>query len=331
MNEHIKISVIVPVYNLQNELERCIKSILIQTHQNLEILVIDDGSTDCSRKIIGKMADSDKRIVPVFKENGGVTSARLAGIEKATGEWIGFVDGDDIIEKDMYELLLENAARYGADISHCGYKMVFPDGRISYFHNSGALITQDRITGLKHLLDGSLIEPGLCNKLYRRTLFPSLLHNSRMDKNLKINEDLLMNYILFASSELSVFQDICKYHYIVREISATRVPINSSKIFDPIQVKRIILELSDQSLLPFAQKAYLSTCINVYHCLMLEKNNTYNHEKEKIRKMILERRKWGVFLGNKQRLSALLICRLPKVYPFIYGIYAKVLLNNPYY
>ena len=133
MKENIRISVIVPVYNLQDDLERCVVSIMAQTYSNLEIILIDDGSTDRSRDVIQKLAEMDGRIVPVYKENGGVTSARLAGLRKATGEYIGFVDGDDEIEPDMYEFLLKNALDYNADISHCGYQMVFDDGRVKLF------------------------------------------------------------------------------------------------------------------------------------------------------------------------------------------------------
>ena len=330
MNENIKISIVVPVYNLEDYIERCINSILSQTHQNLEILIIDDGSTDNSRTVIDRMAESDKRIVPIFKENGGVTSARLAGIEKATGDWIGFVDGDDEIESDMYEVLLNNAVKYDADISHCGYQMLFSDGRINYFHNSGCLVQQDRTTGLKALLDGSLVEPGLWNKLFHKTLFHSLLHNEVMNIDIKINEDLLMNYFLFSESRLSVFEDICKYHYIVRGNSASRLKLNEHKIYDPIRVKEIILKMADRELLQSAQKAYLSTCINVYNSLALENGGDYLPEKKKVRNIILECKKWIPFLSRKQQLLAKLICYVPVIYPTVYGIYARTLLNDKY-
>ena len=138
MNQTL-ISVIVPVYNLEGELPRCLNSICAQTHQELEIIVVDDGSRDGSRAVIEDYARRDVRIKPIFKENGGVTSARLRGISKATGAWIGFIDGDDEIEPEMYERLLKNAEKYGADISHCGYQMVFSDGRVNHFHNSGII------------------------------------------------------------------------------------------------------------------------------------------------------------------------------------------------
>lgn len=140
-----KISVVVPVFNIEKYVERCAYSILNQTYANLEIIMVDDGSTDGSGKIIDQIAASDSRIKVIHKENGGVTSARMAGIKSATGEWIGFVDGDDEVEPDMFRHLLQNAIIYQADISHCGYQMVFPDGRIDYYYNTGVLERQDNM------------------------------------------------------------------------------------------------------------------------------------------------------------------------------------------
>ena len=145
------ISIIVPVFNLENELPRCLDSILAQSYQSIEVIVVDDGSSDNSADVMRQYAEKDSRIKPVFQENGGVTSARLHGVREASGQWIGFVDGDDKIESDMYERLLRNAAEYHADISHCGYQMCFDDGRIHYFHNTGLLVQQDKITALKEL------------------------------------------------------------------------------------------------------------------------------------------------------------------------------------
>ena len=97
------ISVIVPVYNLESYIERCVHSILAQTHRDLEIILVDDGSTDSSPRILDALAQKDERIHVIHKQNGGVTSARLAGAASATGEWIGFVDGDDDCAPDRFE------------------------------------------------------------------------------------------------------------------------------------------------------------------------------------------------------------------------------------
>ena len=108
MKEGFLLSVIVPVYNIKREyLERCIASICNQTYKNLEILLVDDGSTDGSGAVCDEFAKKDERIRVFHKENGGSSSARNLGIENATGEYLGFIDSDDFIEPDMYELLAE--------------------------------------------------------------------------------------------------------------------------------------------------------------------------------------------------------------------------------
>lgn len=270
------VSVIVPAYNLENYIERTIRSILDQTYQEIEIIVVDDGSKDQTATIVKNLIETEYEKIKLIQiPNGGVTNARLSGVKQAKGEWIGFVDGDDVIEPDMYEFLLSNAIKYNADISHCGYQMIFEDGRVNYFHNTGCLVQQDRTTGIKDLLDGSLVEPGLCNKLFHKTLFKNLLQQDLMPKDIKINEDLLMNYYLFRESKLSVFEDKCLYHYVVRKTSASRQKLNANKIYDPIRVKKIILEKADDELKADAQKVYLRTCINTYNLLIQENEAEY--------------------------------------------------------
>lgn len=323
------ISVIVPAFNVESEIANTLNSILKQTYSEIEIIVIDDGSTDKTGRIIDTYASQYKQIIAVHTQNQGVTAARLIGIKRAAGEWIGFIDADDEIESDMYELLLKNAELYNADISHCGYQMVFPDGRISYFHNTGCLMQQDKIAGLKDLLDGSLIEPSLCNKLFRKTLFCGLLYN-QIDKSIKINEDLLMNYILFSEANTAIFQDVCKYHYLVRNTSASRKSLNQYKIFDPIRVKQIILDMNINNMTEATMKAYIKTCINVYNSLVLDKTGQFIKEEKEIRKLIQEHKKWVSFLNGKQHFLASFILFCPIVYKPIYRLYAKYLLKNLY-
>lgn len=325
-----KISIIIPVYNLEKYIKRAVESVLKQTYSNIEVIIVDDGSSDKSWTIIQEIADGDNRVVPIHQENGGVTSARLNGVRHSMGEWIGFVDGDDEVEPDMYEILLNNAKKYNADISHCGYQMIFDDGRVNYFHNTGCFVEQDRTKALKDLLDGSLVEPGLWNKLFHKNLFHSLLHSTVMDENIKINEDLLMNYILFLNAKISIFEDRCLYHYIVRSTSASRVKLNEHRIFDPIRVKKIILTLAKEDMLLSAQKAYVRTCINVYNSIVLEKKNKYKSERDEIRKLICEEKGCFYLLSRKQQILGYLIYKVPRVYPFLYKIYSKFLLKDKY-
>lgn len=236
-----KISIIIPAYNIDRYLGHTLDSVLLQTYENIEIIVVNDGSTDGTASLIEQYVSKDSRVRAIYKENGGVTSARLRGVAEATGEWIGFVDGDDYVEPQMFEYLLKNALKYQTDISHCGYQMIFPNGRIDYYYNTGLLAKQDKITALRELLSGSRIEPGLCNKLFHKTLFHSLLHEDAMDCSIRNAEDLLMNYYLFKVSNSSVFEDICPYHYILRKNSAATSQLNEHKLLDPLRVTKIIL------------------------------------------------------------------------------------------
>lgn len=320
-----RISVIVPVFNVAADLPRCLDSILAQTYPRIEIIAVDDGSPDASGEILDRYAQKHPNIRVIHKENGGVTSARLRGVAEAAGDWIGFVDGDDEIEPDMYARLLKRGLEYGADISHCGYQMVFDDGRIHYFHNTGTAEQHDRNTALRELLSGERIEPGLCNKLFRRSLFCGL----EMDESIRINEDLLMNYHLFARARTSVFDDWCPYHYIVRSTSATRTKLNEHKIYDPIRVKEIIRRTVPADIQADARRAYLNTCINAYHTLMTA-GPGYRDDLRKVRYLLKREREGFSLLGKKRAVMARFITQAPVLYRPVYAIYCRFFQKNVY-
>ena len=322
-----KISVIIPVFNLEDCIKRTLDSVCAQTYSNLEIIVIDDGSTDKSYQVICDYAKNDPRIISIHQENAGVTSARLNGLEHATGEWIGFVDGDDEIDTDMYEILIHNALKYNAQISHCGYRMIFEDGRVNYFHNTNCIVEQDNLKGLSDLLDGSLVEPGLCNKLYHKALIQSFISDNAMDKGIKNNEDLLMNYFLFSKSEKSVFVDQCKYRYIVRRGSASR-RISTHTIYDPIKVKKIICDISPNEIKAQAQRSYLTTCINVFGCLMV--CDADKKDVKTVLGIIIEQKDCMHLLKRKQKILMWLIIFSPSIYKILFKAYSKYFQTKKY-
>lgn len=319
-----RISVIVPVYNVAADLPRCLDSILGQTYADIEIIAVDDGSPDNSGMILDQYAARHPNIRVIHKVNGGVTSARLRGVQEAAGEWIGFVDGDDEIEPDMYERLLNNAQKYHAQISHCGYRMVFADGRVNYFHNTGVLESHDKTRALRELLSGERIEPGLWNKLFHLSLFQGL----EMDESIKINEDLLMNFYLFSAADTSVYDDWCPYHYIVRKGSASRASLNTHKIYDPIKVKKIILENCNSENMVDARKAFLATCVYTY-CGLLLAQGTKEYLKN-VRKEILSHKAWMQLLSKRTKLLAELIVFTPALLRMIYPIYVKYFQKTYY-
>ena len=320
-----RISVIVPVYNVAADLPRCLDSILVQTYPDIEIIAINDGSPDNSGEILDQYAAKHTNLRAIHKENGGVTSARLCGVREATGDWIGFVDGDDEIEPDMYEHLLNNAVEYDAQISHCGYQMCFADGRVNFFHNTGVLEQHTRTAAIQELLSGERIEPGLCNKLFRSALFQGW----EMDTTIRINEDLLMNYYLFSAAETSVFEDWCPYHYIVRNGSASRAKMNHNKIYDPIRVKDMIRKIAGAETRNDAQRAYINTCVNTYHAL-LSVGSAHRNDLQKVRAILKKEKAYFSLLGKKRGLMAQLITAVPFLYKPVYRFYSRFFQKSVY-
>lgn len=317
-----KISVIVPAYNNAPWLPKTLDSILAQTYENLEIIVVDDGSSDDTPAVLRHYAEKDVRIHPIRKANGGVTSARLLGVAESTGDWIGFVDGDDYIEPQMYARLMENAVAYGADVSHCGQRMVYPDGKVDYYYNSGVLRPQDRNLAIRDLLEETLVEPGLCNKLFRRELFVGL--EEKMDCTIKNNEDFLMNYYLFSGAEKAIFEDVCPYHYLIRQGSASRRRLNEHLIYDPIRVKKIILETCDAHLREDALRALTGTCLYIYAKLALEPDAAFDVHREKVRGELLQQQSHRHLLSRRNTLLLDLACRAPWLFRVVYRVYAFI-------
>lgn len=315
-----KISVVVPAYNTGRWLPRCLDSLLNQTYENLEVIVVNDGSTDDTREILEDYARGKERVKVVHKENGGVTSARLRGVAEADGDWIGFMDGDDEIEPDMYFRLLENAQ--GADISHCGHQVLFPDGRVEYVHNSGIRKQQDHLTGLRELLDGGMVESSLCTKLFRRELFEGL--QQWMDPAIRNNEDLLMNYYLFAQAEKAVYEDFCPYHYILRAGSASYNQFHEHSLFDPIAVRQKILEACEPDMKEDARIALMRGCLFAYGQLALNLAKQYDGFRSRVRGLLLEQREFFPLLSKRNRMLANMICTAPWSFHLAFGLYVKL-------
>lgn len=122
MNESHKVSVVIPIYNVQDYLNDCIKSIVNQTYQNLEIILVDDGSPDSCPMICDEWKNKDSRIIVIHKKNGGLSDARNAGLNKASGEYVFYVDSDDYLEDDTIEWMVSCAIRYNAEIVACTCK-----------------------------------------------------------------------------------------------------------------------------------------------------------------------------------------------------------------
>ena len=320
MNE--KISIIIPAYNIQDHLGATLDSVLAQTYRNLEIIVVNDGSTDGTAAVMDAYALKDSRIRAIHKENGGVTSARLRGVAEATGTYIGFLDGDDFIEPKMYGRLLENLKRHEADISHCGYQMVFPS-HVDYYYNTGKLTLEQGGQGCADLLNGVFIEPALINKLYRRELFAGL--DAWMDKSIRINEDLLMNFYLFRQAKTAVFEDICPYHYVLRKGSAATSRLNEHKLKDPLKVLHLLL--SETASVPLwnaiVERRLIYQLVNTATLAATDQRDLILPIRRSARKE-LRHRLWSVLTGNRCNIKLKIMALWAAVWPWSYCTVHKV-------
>lgn len=205
-----KLSIIVPIYNVEKYLERCLNSILTQTFKDFELILVDDGSPDNCGKICDYYLHLDSRIKVIHKKNGGLSSARNAGLEIAKGEYIGFVDSDDWIDETMYDTLYNIAKENYADIVQCKFRKIYEN-----IHENGVKSNKITIVNKFEALN-DLIKYGemhvqsvvTWNKIYRRTLF-----NDIRFPNGKTHEDEFTTYKLFYKSNKIVLTDNELYYY----------------------------------------------------------------------------------------------------------------------
>ena len=210
-----KISIIVPVYNVEAYLERCVESILKQTYSNLEILLVNDGSTDKSGELCDQLALRDQRIRVIHKENGGLSDARNRGIDEASSDLIGFIDSDDYIDKDMYETLYRHLRESNSDLSMCGHYDVFhqiPEKQVSEI-KTWELSSEEAI---KMVMEAKILSVTAVNKLYKKELFNHL----RFEVG-KIAEDAFIMIRLLDQCQKVVATNEKKYYYVHRENSIT--------------------------------------------------------------------------------------------------------------
>lgn len=205
------ISVIVPIYGVENYLRQCVESLLNQTHQNLEIILVDDGSPDACPAICDEFSQKDTRIRVIHKKNGGLSDARNAGLDVATGEYIGFVDSDDWIMPDMFEYLLHGILGYRAEISCCGHVNI-QDEWMDYKSEEKDIVYSTE-AALNELFFDRL-KSFAWNKLYKATLWENIRYP--VGRNF---EDILTTYKLFErSSRIAVLKEP-KYYYRIRQNS----------------------------------------------------------------------------------------------------------------
>lgn len=212
------ISIIIPVYNVEKYLRQCVDSVLAQTYKNLEIILIDDGSVDSSGKICDEYAVQDRRVKVIHQNNQGVYVSRNVGLQVATGEYIGFVDSDDYIKPDMYQILLEETLKNQVDITMCGQFLLKPNGvEAVKFPQKTAYIYPDNATWLKDLMTYPFATQVLWNKLFKKQAIGNIIFNPQ----LRNSGDCQFLLDLLCKPLRVAFVPQPLYYYVVRDNSIT--------------------------------------------------------------------------------------------------------------
>ena len=236
------ISIIVPAYNVEAYLVRCVESILNQTHGNLEIILINDGSKDSSGMICDAFAEKDSRIHVIHQENKGVSAARNAGLDIASGDWIGFVDSDDWIEPDMFEKLLNAAVESGKLVAVCGFVKYHLNGWKEKRACGYIPKVLGREQALEYMLSNKYYEGHVCNKLFKCSLVHDL--KVRFDETVHACEDLLFSTQVFIGIDGVVYVDFLFYHYLIRDGSS--VSVLNEKRLTGLVARRYVIDLVEK-------------------------------------------------------------------------------------
>lgn len=217
------LSVVVPIYNVEEYLEKCIESIVTQTYLNLEIILVNDGSTDGCLKICREWEKQDKRIIVIDKLNGGLSDARNAGIRIANGELITFVDSDDFIDQEMYEKMIEKKNKVNSEICVCGIKRIKESGEIEKAYKT-SMEYCDKEEALELLFQGRICM-AVWNKIYDIKLFKNL----EFPKG-KIYEDEFTTPYIFEKATRIAFVNEHYYNYLIRTGSILRTDFSEKRL-----------------------------------------------------------------------------------------------------
>jgi len=281
MNTEKLVSIIVPIYNVEDYLEECIDSILNQTYVRYEVILVDDGSTDKCSKICDRYAENDLRVKVIHKQNGGLSDARNAGIDSACGEYITFIDSDDYVDADYLKVLVLILERENADIVQGQY--TFQRKLLGTGKNQVNCLSSDE--SLRNYLLFKKVLPSVCMKLYRTTLF----ENIRFPKG-RINEDTCTTYKLLLQAKKYVCIERHLYYYRIRQSSIMHSGFSPQKI-DILNIPDEIRTYLGKKERKYREElAYYELRIRfyVYNILLRERQEAvYKSEIEELREKII--------------------------------------------
>lgn len=285
----ILISIIVPIYNVEKYLDKCIDSIINQTYTNLEIILVDDGSPDNCPRICDQWALKDQRIIVIHKPNGGLSDARNAGIDIAKGDYFFFLDSDDWIRKDAIQILYSLLNEKDADISCCGVELKDEEGMsISKWSDENCPTLMDSDQSMEQYLSKISIGSIAWNKLYKAELFKEIRYPFG-----KLHEDEFTTWKLIFKSQKIAYTPDCLYYYIQRKGSIINSKI-SIKHLDELSAMEELWEYLEQEkklqLLKMIVSRYFRKSIELYNRYVYDSHGKQNEGTSKIIELISTRR-----------------------------------------
>ena len=307
------VSIIVPVYNIIEYLPACVESLRKQTQQDIEIILVDDGSTDGSGILCDKYAAEDKRIRVVHKENGGLSSSRNAGLAGATGEWVLFVDGDDYLAQNAVEQLL-NVAKKHPDADFIQFLYQETDGS---WQPEAKMAVETVLTAapdfFRKLYELGGVAASACTKLFRKELFSTF----RFKEGIRHEDEELMTRLLPKCSKV-VYTDLVLYGYVMRQGSIIHSGF-SPKTMDIFQIMddriKILQQLGCDDLVTETQRRMFQTTTWLY---CLARRNGYRKEAAELRQRIIALSKEkNLPLSGQYRM----LHRFAATFPPVVGIY----------
>lgn len=290
-----KISVIIPIYNVEKYLKDCINSVINQTYKNLEIILVDDGATDSSGIICDNYAQKDDRIKVIHKKNGGLSSARNEGMKIATGELISFVDGDDYIASDFYEYLYSIMEKNDADISEAEFvripeeivnnaELIISDKNNQIIVKEYIYTNMDALNLLYGINEHEYVKKVVVwNKLYKKKLFENIIFPQG-----KLHEDEFTTYKVLYNAEKIVSSTKYIHGYVQTQKSIMRTEITQKRIDHSLESVETALNFFDEKKLPelkaMIMMRYLDICIELFWKISNELSDSKVQKLEYLRK-----------------------------------------------
>ncbi len=303
------ITVIVPVYNGEKYIKRCLDSLLVQSFRDMEVLMIDDGSTDCSGEICREYAEKHKSFRYIYKENGGASEARNCGVKAAMGDWLSFVDCDDYVERDFLKKMWEQAVGCGAQMVCCGYLYEKNGYAKPYFYPVSGLISP--VDFWKSILLGEEIGGFMCNKMMRADIFRGI----RFPKGKIFEDKFILPQLTEICSEIAVLSDTL-YHYVFRGSSLSN-GFTKEKAYNLIEARNRVYSYVRErfpELEAVCEISRMREAVVLFNSMAKSSSLGMDEILKGEREYILCHWKYRRYLEQKLRLGALMIRLIPGVY-----------------